>query len=357
MSPPLFLPLALALALAPRPPVDGAGKLADAYVGAVREVNEKHARKPGATTEDELAEELPRKAQRALEELLESRADAAPEALARCAEAALELARVEDFERARARLEELAPERAAELGTALVRPRFLLRGLNGLDEAYLEHFAAILEPVLAGYDEVFGFREWSKVPGKKLRVRVHLEEQITRPPHFAPQFDHHSEIDFPVVDKERLRSPTADGKFLFYGLCHELGHVIAMWGRPGHEEDHHAWAHYTGLALMDHLAAAKDPALAELRDVRWRSLAKEQAELAAVEPSLETREGTLVTLFRLHEALGSKAIGDAIDLLDEKDARLRVHRVRYYTFRELGQGLREVVEDRNQRKLVDELLP
>ena len=40
-------------------------------------------------------------------------------------------------------------------------------------------------PTMA-YDEVFGFAEYSKVPGKKLRVRVHLEERITRPPHFAP---------------------------------------------------------------------------------------------------------------------------------------------------------------------------
>ena len=74
------------------------------------------------------------------------------------------------------------------------------RGFGDLQEGYLSDFADLLDGILDAYDETFGFKEWSKVPGKKLRVRVHLVDQITRPPHFAPQFPYHSEIDMPVID-------------------------------------------------------------------------------------------------------------------------------------------------------------
>ena len=43
-----------------------------------------------------------------------------------------------------------------DLGVALARERFLLRGLGGLDTEYLEHFADAFEAILVAYDEVFG---------------------------------------------------------------------------------------------------------------------------------------------------------------------------------------------------------
>ena len=352
--------LVAALVLAgPSAALDRAEQLADAYVEAVAKVNDGHARRPKAATEEELAAELPRKAISSLEKLLElESAPTVHAALLRCGEAALDLARMEDFAAARARLVAESPEDAATLGTALARPRFLLRGLGGLDEAYLARFAEVLEGVLAGYDELFDFEQWSKVPGKKLRVRIHLEQEITRPPHFAPQFPWHSEIDFPVVDPERLRSPTADGKFLFYGLCHELGHVIAMWGDRSSEEDHHAWAHYTGVLLVEHLSETQKGQewMGDLRDVRWRSLSKERERLAGVEPSPDDRDGVLALLIALHDAVGPRSLGEAINALDREDRRLRVHHVRYYTFGELGRALDDVVEDKAAGRRARELL-
>lgn len=338
-----------------------AERLADTYVEAVEKLNAGHANKPRDTTEEELASKLPSKATRAFEKLVEQRPEKGlGDALVRVSEAALELARVADFDAARARLEELDAEldteRAAELGVALSRDRFLLRGLGGLDVQYLERFADVFDAVLTGYDEVFGFRELSKVPGKKLRVKVHLEEQIERPPHFEPQLPYCSQIDFPVVDAEAFRSPTSDGKFLFYGLCHELGHVVAMWGNRSEEEDHHAWAHYTGVVVVEHLAAQELAALEHARDVRWRSLEKLRESTAGVEPSDESREGVLALLIALHDAVGPRAIGDAINALDEADDRLRINRVRYYRLAELSQALQEVVTDREARKRVVELL-
>jgi hypothetical protein len=330
---------------------------AKAFVDAVRKLNEAHARKPGETREQELTRKLPKKARTALARVLKSDDLAALES---CSAAALDLALVEDFEALRARRAELEPESAANLPVALARDRFLLVGENGLDVDYLEDFAEVFEDVLGAYDQVFGFEQFSKVPGKKLRVRVHLEPAITRPPYFAPEFRWHSQIDFPVVDGERFRSPTAKGQFLLYGLCHELGHVVAMWGDRTTEEDHHAWAHYAGLKVLEHLNEGKGPRpkwLKSATDYRWRKLAKERAELKDTAPSFENREGVLAFLYQLDELIGPRAIGAAINELDRADKRLRINRVRYYSFEELAGALDRTLESKRQRKAVKALFP
>jgi hypothetical protein len=317
--------------------------LAAPYTGAVQKLNEEHARKPKGVTEADLARRFPAAARKSLDALL--KAKDSPEvldALVACGEAALDLDLLADFDRIRERLEGASPEQAKKLGVMVSRPRFLVHGAGGLDRAYLENFADVVDAILAAYDEVFGFKEWSKLPGKKLRFRVHLEEKITRPPHFAPQFPFHSEVDFPVIPGS-LRSPTPEGQFLFYGLCHELGHVIAMWGngKGPVDEDRHQWAHYTGVTIVEHLAeTAKDkPCLQGLADVRWRSLRKERERLQEQKLALASDDGVLALLIALHDQVGPKAIGDAINHLDALDRRLRVKRVRYYTFKEIEEAL------------------
>jgi hypothetical protein len=349
--------LLCAIALAAAPDV----KSARVYVDAVRELNEKHARDPGKETEAELAKKLPPAASKALEGLLKEKS--APElsrVLKDCAEAALDLDRIEDFQKIRARLAKDAPADAAKLDTALSQPRFLLRGVGGLDEEYLKGFAQVLEGVLGAYDEVFGFAEFSKVPGKKLRVRLHLEEQIRAPPHFGPEFPYHSEIDFPVVDAKKLSSPDAAGHFFLYGLCHELGHVIAMWDLPGKPVDHHTWAHYCGVTIVEHLAQQKPapPWLKDLRDANWRTLEKERTEAKKTKPGLDNDKAMMATWVALHDSVGPRAIGAAINALDAKDERQRINRVRYYTFADLKKALlADVAKDKDKRKAVEELLP
>ncbi|MBI4583260.1 MAG: hypothetical protein HY717_04475 [Planctomycetes bacterium] len=330
--------------------------LARVYTEAVRKLNDQHAQKPGKTKEPELAKKLPRAAREAMDKLLKTK-DSPPlfESLVNCGEAALDLDLLDDFERVRSRLEKASPDHARALGTALSRPRFLLRGLGGLDSEYLQSFAGVFDAVLDAYQEVFGFEEWSKVPGKKLRVKIHLEDKIVRPPRFEPQYPYHSQIDFPVIDQKTLRSPTPDGKFLFYGLCHELGHVMAMWGNQSREEDHHAWAHYTGAAIVEHLAqTAKDrPFMKNLSDGRWRSLAAEKKRLEGRAPSLADRDGVLALLIALHDRVGPKAIGEAINFLDRQDRRLRINQVRYYTFKELKTGLLATLKSPESRQAVE----
>jgi hypothetical protein len=390
---------------------DAPAALAKEYVDAVAKVNDAQARKPEAKDEAELAKNLPASAAKALDELIRlatpsatgSASSAACAALTQCGEAALDLDRLDDFGRVRTALAGVDAASAKKLGIALSRPRFLVRGLDGMEPEGLESLADALDRVLDAYRDEFGFESWSKVPGKKLRVRAHLVAKITRPPHFAPEFPWHSEIDFPLIDAKAFHSPTPEGQFLLYGLCHELGHVIAMWGDRDHEEDHHAWAHYTGVAIVERLSKTMkdDPALKELKDVRWRSLEIERERLAkggddekpkagggekpasgsgdkpkggtgdkpktgdkgkskdgaSVKPALEDRNGVLALLIALHDAVGPKTIGEAINELDRESQELRINLVRYYSMKEFERALLATDAGKKHKKEITALFP
>jgi len=301
---------------------------------------------------------MPKKALDALADLLELESEGAGAALSACGLAALDLALIEDFTKIQRRLEDVDEQMASVLGNAVARERFLVHGVHGLETEYLEKFADVVDAVLDGYDEVFAFNEFSKVPGKKLRFFVHLEEKIEAPPHFAPEFPYHSQVDFPVINAEEFESPTPAGQFLFYGLCHELGHVVAMWDRPNAPEDHHTWAHYTGVTIVEHLSEGKrSKALKYCRDVQWRSLEKERKQAEEIEPSTK-KEGAMAMWVTLHDLVGPKAIGAAINQLDEDDKRMRSNHVRYYTWRELKKALlAQVKKKKKAKKRLEKLLP
>jgi hypothetical protein len=334
--------------------------LSKTYALSIQKVNEDHARRPGKTYEKDLAQRVPRASRAALDRLLAlENSPKVLDALVACGEAALDLDLIDDFEKASGRLAKSSPAHAAKLGIALSRPRFLLRGLGGVEPRYLQEFADVLDAVLAGYDEVFGFVEWSKVPGKKIRVRIRIEKDESKPPHFAPQFPFHSEIDFPIQDGSAFRSPSPKGKFFFFGLCHELGHLIAMWGNntKSHDDDHHAWADYTGFVIVEHLSKKELPALKQMADVRWRSLAKERERVRESKPSLESRDGVMALLLGLHDAVGPRTIGEAMNLLDRQNKRLRIKHVRYYTFRELREALIATATEKKAKEAVARLIP
>jgi len=354
----LLAAVLLPAALAPAG-VSPSMRKAKAFSDAVREINRRHAEKPGDAKEDDLAALLPKDARRALESLLaEKDSGDLPSALLVAAGAAVDLDLAEDFEAIRKRLEAADPAEAAKAGFLVSRPRFVALGRDCVTREYLEDFADVADGILDAYDRLFGFAEWSKVPGKKIRFLVHRVEAITRPPRFAPEFEFHSQVDFPVLAEERLTSPTSKGQFMFYGLCHELGHVVAMMDRGEAKEDFHQWAHFCGVAVVEELSA-REPApgwMARMKDVRWRSLSKERGRLEDVEPSLDGPDGVLKALVSLYDTIGPRALGDAINLLDRKDERTRVNRVRYCTFREIRGALLEVLEDPAQRKAVEGIL-
>ncbi len=340
----MFLPNLLAsigLCLLPlsAPPGMDPKALADEYVKAVRELNEGHVRKPAAANEGELAARMPKQALEAFEALFTIKAADVRDHIARCGEAALDLDRVDDFERAR---DGVGKQVAEKLGIVISRPRFLMRGLDGVQPAGLKAVADALDEVLDAYDRTFAFKEWSKVPGKKLRIRVHLVPEIERPPHFAPELPWHSEIDFPVLDPAAFQSPSSNGKMFLFGLCHELGHAIAMWGNAGDQEDHHAWADFTGYVVLDQLGTRKnEPALHDLRDGQWYSLEKTRKRLGdgGAKAGRESYDDVLELLVELHDLVGPRAIGEAINALDAEDKRLRINHVRYYSLEAFGKVL------------------
>jgi hypothetical protein len=324
------------------------------YVQAVGKINEDHARNPGKELEESLAKKLPADAKSALQRVLLAKpAPALAPVLRQCGEAALDLDLTADFDAIRQRLEAVSPDEAKKLGRVVSRPRFVVRGIGDFADGYLDRFADLFDAILVAYDEVFGFAEFSKVPGKKLRVRLHLEPEIKQPPHFAPEFPWHSEIDFPVSNPTEFRSPTPKGQFLFYGLCHELGHVIAMWGDLQTMEDHHSWAHYTGVAIVEHLAnKLKDaPIFQSISDVRWRSLEQERKlPDNQVPASLQSAGGVMRLLLDLHDSAGPRAIGDAINFLDRENKSRRVNRVRYYRFANFRRALGATLKDDTKKK-------
>lgn len=336
-------------------PSKAPAKDASVYVEAVAQVNEAHLKKREAVSEEDLARRLPSRAVNAMRSVLAA-PDTAPDlvpALAAVGAAAVDVAQADVCEAVRVRLEKLAPAEAQRLGQVVVRPRFLVRAVGDLVPGYAEKFAGLVEEVLSAYDEVFGFAEYSKVPGKKLRIRVHRVPEIRQPPHFAPEFPWHSEVDFPVIEGDAFRSPTPAGQFLLYGLCHELGHVIAMWGDQKEMEDHHAWAHYTGVVVVEHLqkAAPGTAFLESSRDARWRSLTLERnLPENRRAPGVDSQAGVMAMLIALHDAIGTKAIGTALNWLDAEGKSPRINRVRYYSFDGLKRAIEATVKDRGPRE-------
>ena len=334
---------------------------AQGYIDAIDRINAAHVKNPGTTRESELAKAVPHQKIVGLAKVLrENPSPVVNAALLKAGEAALDLAIEDHFNRIRKRLLETDPATAAKLGDAVFRDRFVVRGIGALDEGFLDDFADLMDAVLDSYDVVFGFAEWSKVPGKKLRVRVHLEDEIKRPPHFAPQFPYHTEIDMPVINPAGFKSPTPKGQMMFYGLCHELGHVIAMWGDRNTMEDHHAWAHFTGVVIVEHMSnqAKYNDLLSNRRDVRWRSLDLERKKPEnLIARSANTKPAVMSLLIKLHDALGPKAIGDALNYMDEKSAGHRINHVRYYGFDDFQKALLAVVKDAAKQEAVKNLFP
>lgn len=333
-------------------------RLARDYASAIAAVNTAHADRPAAKDEAELARQLPAAAGRLVGELVRcADSPATRDALLNAARASLDLDRIQDFSALRERFVALDPQRAGEIGIADSRPRFVAIGIGGMEPDGLQEIGDAFDLVLDAYRDVFGLERFSKVPGKKLRLRVHLETKITKPPHFAPQFPCHSEIDFPVVDAKAFRSPTQEGQFLFYGLCHELGHVIAMWGDPQNEEDRHAWAHYTGATIVEYFEKHEKerPVLDAVRDFRWRSLEfdRKRLEAAKTKPGGKDVDAVLARLIALHDAVGPKAIGDALNTLDDKDQHQLVNRVRYYRMADFHKALLATKAAKDRKKAID----
>lgn len=326
------------------------------FKGAVERINERHAAKPGEAREADLARQIPARERATLGNLLALKdGDAKRRLLVEYGRAAAELDLAAELARVEKALEKIDPEALAPdpFGRYISRERFLLHAVR-VERKYAEQFAEALDGIFEAFDRTFGFSEFSKVPGKKVRVYLHGEPD-PKPPHFAPEFPYHSQIDYPVPLQHGadFTSPTRDGKFLFYGIGHELGHLLAMWGDRRTMEDHHAWAHYTGVAIVD--ACAKAKWARKLRDRQWRSLEKERKGLKDQDPSFASREGVLRLLIALHDLVGPQTIGAAFNHMEAKRMGHRINHVRYYWMKDFEQALLAVKPGRKKAKELKKL--
>ena len=126
-----------------------------------------------------------------------------------------------------------------------------------------------------------------------------------------------------------------------------------MWGDLQTMEDHHSWAHYTGVVIVEHLANKQkgSPLFQSLTDVRWRSLQIER-DLPAnrVPASLKSAPGVMRLLIDLHDSAGPRAFGDALNYLDREGKSRRVNRVRYYRFADFRRALGATMQDEGKKK-------
>lgn len=135
-------------------------------------------------------------------------------------------------------------------------------------------------------------------------------------------------MDFPVVDGER-------------------------------DADHHSWAHYTGVAICEHVARtrADRPWMARIRDAEPRCLAVERERHAGVRPGSGDYPAAMALWLALHDLVGPRAIGAALNELDARDERLRVRGVRHYRFEELRDGRERTLRNPELARAAAELLP
>lgn len=142
---------------------------------------------------------------------------------------------------------------------------------------------------------------------------------------------------------------------MVYGFCHELGHMVAMWGEFGKvEDDKHAWAHYTGSLVVEHVYDK----LGSEPWPTWTAFQRRASGRARLEKELEgkasdrsTYEGTLALFDAVGRTCGPEVYGKAFALLAEKRRFRLVNRVRYLWLDDLRDALLAIVEKEKRNEL------
>jgi len=232
----------------PKKPVDS--RIA-AFHKAVESLHARAARSRSAWREEDLRKKVSSKylgLEKRYEKLRDPRKRA--RALAELALVYAELAWVERIEPLRAQIAELDADLAARLGSFAASKHFVVR-VVGVDPKWGKSALDLAEAARAGYLELFGFSHISKVPGKKVRILIHVDPSIEKSRlFFHPTPMYHSELRYEMPDEKYLT--LAGQRRIVYGFCHELGHMVAMWGKYREvEDDKHAWAHYTGCLVVE----------------------------------------------------------------------------------------------------------
>ncbi len=335
----------------PAKPVDsGLGAFAKAIDGihakAVR------ARKPW--TEAELRARVPKRYLRLDDRYARIKNPAQKaRALAELALLYAELAWTERIRPIRETLASLDEPLAARLGDFQESEHFVAR-VVGAEPKWGKAALRLAEAARKGYLERFGFTAVSKTPGKKIRILIHVNPELKRSRlYFHPSPRYHSELRFEVPSEKSL---TRAGKQrIVYGFCHELGHMVAMWGKYRVvEDDKHAWAHYTGALVVedvyDELGNEPWPTwTAFQRKASGRARLVGQVE--GRKPGTDSYESILALFYAIGEEFGTESYGKAWSWLEKKKRFRRLNRVPYLWLRDLEAALLATVPRENAARV------
>lgn len=260
-----------------------------------------------------------------------------------------ELAFIEKIEGIKTLLQERAPESAEKLGIFKSTENFLIQGVN-VEEQYLEAAAGLFECIYKGYRKVFGITEISKVPGKKIRVvlAVDPEEYKNHRLYFHPTPMWHCECRFEMPSPKYLT--VAGGCRLISGFAHELGHMVAMWGKyREREDDFHAWGPYCGFMLGDYVYE-------RLGRKAWpdyipdfkRTDGMEFYKTTMGETSGCGDAGAVRRLFyEIGEKFGPQIYGKAFSWMEKSGRTRTINNVRYYWLQDLKDALDSVTKKKH----------
>ena len=242
-------------------------------------------------------------------------------------------------------LRKVDPELADRLGNFEESEHFFAR-VVGVDVKWAQAAVKLGEAARTGYLKLFGFREVSKVPGKKIRILIHLDPSQKGPRlYFHPTPLYHGEIRFEIPEEKYLT--LAGGCRIDYGFCHELGHMIAMWGEyPRIEDDKHAWAHYAGSLVLEEVYE-------QLGNSPWpgwtafqrRASGRERllGEIKGKTAGLGSYESILALFHTVGEEFGTQIYGRAWLWLEKNKRFRKINNVPYLWMKDLEDALTAVV--------------
>ncbi len=324
---------------------------------AIEAIHARAVRSRGEWTEADLQKRVPKKLLDLDSRIRDGNAAAEARALA-LAHLALLWADIAWIERVRPIEEAVAALDAgiaARLGHHDASEHFVVR-VVGAERRYARAALDLAEAARAGYEKLFGLRAISKVPGKKVRILICVDPELEKDRlYFHPSPPYHSELRLMVPDPKLLTR--AGGRRLVYGFCHELGHMIAMWGEHGGvEDDRHAWAHYTGCLIVeevyDRLGNEPWPTWTAFQR-RASGRARLEKQIEGRKPGLDSYESILALFHAIGAELGTEIYGRAWEVLEKKRRFRLVNRVRYLWMRDLEAALMAVAPREKRGRVME----
>jgi len=261
-----------------------------------------------------------------------------------------ELELTEDADGANALIAEIAkeaPEEADRMGRFHLTEHFLLRQ-SGMEEKQVAALLILMETAHASITTRFGFEQVGAIAGKRIHLRVTLDDDLGTALFTNPRSAKFSQIVL-RGPKTVLNAPTNGGPHVVYGFCHEFGHVLIGW-----EDGKHCWAHYLGSVVASDVHA-------KLGNAGWwdpydyhaiEGLPRFEKEIEGAAPGLSD-ERSMGRLFReIGVRFGEDVYAKAVTWIRANREGVPFNAVRLYKIADLRAALVAITKD---QEAVDEV--